>query len=132
MSSRPTDCNLLISELKDTHSTVPEDTSKHGGDFRQIQRSHGTPSSSRWCSNLPPGPVWRGKVPLPEADRNGPLAVLLILNTDFRPEDAIWLPQQKPMAGKDIINGYGISSGTWATHRSQPARRGSLSGGSSG
>src|SRR3954470_17380777 len=44
MSSRPTDCNLLISELKDTHSTVPEDTSKHGGDFRQIQRSHGTPS----------------------------------------------------------------------------------------
>jgi hypothetical protein len=37
----------------------------------------------RWCSNLPAGPVWRGKVTLPEADRNDPFAVLLILNTDF-------------------------------------------------
>ena len=45
MSSRATDYDLLIGELKDTHLTVPEDTSKHEDDFHQIQLSCGTPSS---------------------------------------------------------------------------------------
>jgi hypothetical protein len=44
VSSRATDYDLLIGELKDTHLTVPEDTSKHEDDFYQIQRSCGTPS----------------------------------------------------------------------------------------
>jgi hypothetical protein len=45
VSSRATDYDLLIGELKDTHLTVPEDTSKHENDFHQIQRSCGTPST---------------------------------------------------------------------------------------
>jgi hypothetical protein len=56
VSSRATDYGLLIGELKDTHLTVPEDTSKHEGDFYQIQRSCGTPSSH--CPPIHGSAVW--------------------------------------------------------------------------
>jgi hypothetical protein len=47
VSSPAADYDLLIGELKDTHLTVPEDTSKHEDDFHQIQRSCGTPSVAK-------------------------------------------------------------------------------------
>jgi len=53
VSSRATDYSLLIGELKDTHLTVPEDTSKHEDDFHQIQRSCGTPSLTLPLQTLP-------------------------------------------------------------------------------
>jgi hypothetical protein len=61
VSSRATDYGLLIGELKDTHLTVPEDTSKHEDDFYQIQRSCGTPSPNQpFPDTAPPGIWYRG------------------------------------------------------------------------